>query len=89
MSGKQEVRGDREHAHARATQDEARQQLAGHDGVAVDWRDEHSGQRAVPPLGEDARDPELNGEEEKEDRHAGGVERSCVKLTALGRDVCD
>ena len=68
-------------------QHETRQQLADQHGAAADRRDEHPRERPVAALVEDARDPELDGEEQEEDRHAGGVERARVELPALGRDV--
>ena len=67
---------DGEHGHAHDAEHEARQQLAGEHGAAADRGDEHTRERAVAPLVEDARDAELDGEEEEEDGHPGGVERA-------------
>ena len=57
--------------------------LPAEDRAAADRRDEHPRERSVAALLEDARDPELDGEEQEEHRHPGRVERAGVELAAL------
>ena len=63
--GRHDERGHRQHAEC-----EARQQLAAQDRAAADRRREQARERAVLALLEQARDPELHGEEQEEHSHA-------------------
>ena len=67
------VVADHDHGHRDRRHDDAHQDLAEEDGRGADRRREHPAERAGPPLGQQADDPELGREEDEQDGHRRAV----------------
>ena len=83
LGPQQQGRAHHQHRHAHQAEEEGGERLARDDRPAGDGGGQEAAHGAVLALLEQAEHPELDGEEDEEDRHRGGVER--LRRQLLGR----